>query len=148
VIGKRIMKKTILFYSINNTERMKTNICRFIFLLLVISSENLFAVTLSGKLIDKSNLPVSATINIYQPGAADPQIWKQTGSEGNYALSIPPGCYDIEYNMIDFSISRLSIRFSSVDFNSDLADLINYIAEIPSGNRLVFNADIKGDRDN
>jgi hypothetical protein len=79
-----------------------------------------------GRLKDKNNSAVQAVIIAYQ-GASITAI-NQTDSNGNYALHLLPGTYDIQFNLTNFSIPNYYIKISSIDtINSDVYDLIKQI---------------------
>lgn len=129
---------------------MRKNLLSLIFFLLVIvaSIKNIYAqsnFTISGKLQDKNNTSISANITLYNAGANDEIITTQTTSDGRYNLSTEAKIYDIEYKLLSsFLIPNFWIKLSSLNITSNLNDLVNYITEYLSENKISFTVNING----
>jgi hypothetical protein len=103
------------------------------------------AITFSGKLVDKSNVPVSTTINLYQPGSNDIVAYGKTDGYGFYSIgNVQTGAKDIEYKIDDFFINDFSIKLLFYNISSDITDPINYVTQYPSDGRLLFSVDVPG----
>ncbi len=95
--------------------------------------------SITGRLTDRDNNPVDATIEVYQQETIIDS--DQTDTEGNYDLTISPGTYDLQYGILNFFIPSFFIKLLSLDISSSLSDIINYVTNIGNQN-ISFTADI------
>jgi len=97
---------------------------------------------LYGQLKDYFNKPVQASITLFNQGTAISNATGQTDTNGNYTLSTYSNTYDIFYNLSNFFIQNFWIKLMSFNLNEDKRDVINYITQYPSENKLSFTVDI------
>ena len=109
--------------------------------------KNLIGITVKfyGRLIDKNNNTLNANITIYQKGTSYVNASNSTIS-GSYNLSVRPSVYDIQYNLLNFPISNFWIKLLSINVISDIQDLVNYIADYPSTNKVSFTVNANGNQ--
>ena len=90
-----------------------------------------------GKLIDKNNDPVQANITIYESGNSNVIEENQTDPTGYYKLPVPPGQYDIRFNIS--SIPNIYIELFSIDMFSKINDVLNYVTNYSSNLSFTVN---------
>ncbi len=95
-----------------------------------------------GQLKDKNNNPVQASIISYNQGTSIVNSNNQTDVNGNYILSVEPNFYDIQFNITNFFIPSFWIKLLSLNLTSDTQNLVNYVTEYPSENKLSFTVNI------
>jgi len=96
--------------------------------------------SIAGRLIDIDNNPVQANIIAYQETAIVNST--NTDSLGNYDLSVSPGTYDIQFNLINFYIPNYYIKIPSVDVSSNVYDLIKYVTGYSTEDKVSIMLDI------
>jgi len=101
----------------------------------------------SGRLVDKNNNPVQATISI---GSATDSATSETNTSGNYILKLTSNMYDVTntydatYSISNFFIPGFWIKLPSLNVDSDLQNLLNDVTGYPSANKLSFT--VNGNR--
>ena len=95
-----------------------------------------------GKLKDRNNNPLNANVTLCRANTNNIVSYTQTSLDGTYSLSVPLGVYDVEYNISNFYIDNFFIKLLSVNVNSEIHDLVNYVTGDPSLNKIAFMVDI------
>jgi len=96
------------------------------------SQEN--KVKVYGKLVDKDNVSVNATISV-------DSFSNTTDANGNYYLSVSQGIYDLKYDLTSFFIPNFYIKLPHLSINSDMKDAIDVIVGDSTQNKLSFSVD-------
>jgi len=97
-------------------------------------------VKISGQLRNTTGL-IQANVSIYNQGTDRINI-SQVTSNGNYDLTVLPGVYDIQYNILN--IPNFFIKLISFNIISNLQNIVNYVNKI--GNSISFTVDITGNQ--
>lgn len=95
--------------------------------------------SISGQLKNDTN-NIQANISAYNQGTSTIN-GSQITSNGLYNISIWSGVYDVQYNILNLFIPNFYIRLPSLNIASNLADVVSYVNQYPSQNKLSFTFD-------
>jgi hypothetical protein len=102
---------------------------------------------ISGKLKDKNENPLKAKVFAFDKNSEVIKDSSRTDLNGSYRIEVTPGFYDILYNITSISfIPNFYVKLPFVDTTSNLYDLINYVSEYPSLNKIDFSLNCSGSR--
>ena len=89
--------------SVCDRARLALPASAFLFLILTTFSWSASAATIQGRVIDSTSGVLPGITVEAAPAAGGPALVAVTGPEGRYALTVPPGSYDLSFRLINFA---------------------------------------------